>query len=446
MPGQGNEVALACESDGRRISKMEELSRKDQPLKKWRQSVVDALKNNKTASMQHAGDYLEKSGWVNEDPSKADSGALKTLLDHEAYSSDKGPAIKGGLGVGELPTQMGMWSAVYARGKGVNVDDTCWDYRLSTGYVDQSKITVKGDVSRVDKGAIRESSNPDEEPFIAQRGTGGDRGHLGDFVEVTSDPNNPLRFARVKDAGPKTSALEGSVQTLKNLGISNPNPNSTGGGSYSYKTVAENPYRGSSADPDHITFDSRKTNAAQATPADLKGPGEKIYETDQKTYPADENLGNENTQYAGYLASKGVPYDNIKSRTALSQTMNSDKWKNDPAFQKYQKQVKDAIAKQTGKTPSQSGSDQVLTTPVPSVLGGPQALCLVAPGAQTIQGRVMQDGTMGFYLGNQLLPGCAIGNATTDRNAIVGGGLQNVIVFGPRTAAPAQPPPPPKPK
>ncbi len=429
----GSPLAVSYDSDGMTISRFEERSaaKSGSSIQEWRQKVQDSLLKSKDKQLNAAGKFLQDRKFTDLKANPADNnGALKELLDRERYEGTQAPAIKGTkeLPTDSLPSQRSMWGKLYKQDKAHSlVDDPAWQYKASASFV-----------SRGADGNVTSTVAPDPEltPYIAKHGKHTDGAHLGGFVKLIDpkNPNNPLPYARIYDAGPPGEAkTEVSLATGRNFGDSNPNPGTGPANDTSRplgtQTVSDNPYR-TSLNTDKI-YDTRTSNLA------AQGGGKGDVQIDQKVFSADSQLDNANTQYAGWLAenTKGaVKYDQINNQAALDKTLET--YKDNPEFQAYKKRVDDAIAKQKADRAAQmSGADQVKSG-IPTIIVGKERKQLVTAKSLTIKGDMVTHGKFGLYAGPDFEPVSTIGSATLEQQAIVSG-VDHVIVDGVPTMAPA---------
>jgi hypothetical protein len=426
----GSPLAVSYDSDGMSISRFEQRSadKSGSSIQTWRKSVLDALTSSKDPKLKAAGKFLQDRKWTDLTANPADSdGALKGLLDRERYEGTQAPTIKGTkeLPTDSLPSQRSMWGQLYKQDKAHSlVDDPAWQYSASASFVS------KGADGKV---TSRVPPDPELTPYVAKHGQNTNGAHLGAFMKIVDpkNPDNPLPYARIYDAGPPGEAkTEISLAAGRNFGDANPNPGTGPANDESRPlgttTIADNPYR-TSLNTDKI-YDTRTSNLAAQ-----KG-GKDDVQIDQKVFSSDSQLDNANTQYAGWLAEKkGASYDQVNNQAALDKTM--EKYKDDPAFQAYKKRVDDAIARQKAAREAQKkGADQVKSG-VQTIGVGKDRKQIVTATSPTLKGDVVKDGKLGVYAGPDLQPVSTIGSATLEQQAIVSGD-ENVIVYGAPTAAP----------
>jgi hypothetical protein len=427
----GSPLAVSYDSDGMSISRFEERSaaKSGSSIQEWRQKVQDSLLKSKDKQLNAAGKFLQDRKFTDLKANPADNNsALKELLDRERYEGTQAPAIKGTkeLPTDSLPSQRSMWGQLYKQDKAHSlVDDPAWQYKASASFV-----------SKGADGKVTSRSYPDPEltPYIAKHGKNTDGAHLGAFMKITDpkDPNNPLPYARIYDAGPPGEAkTEVSLAAGRNFGDTNPNPGVGPANDTSRplgtQTISDNPYR-TSLNTDKV-YDTRTSNLA------AQGGGKGDVQIDQKVFSADSQLDNANTQYAGWLAeNKGASYDQINNQAALDKTL--EKYKDDPAFQAYKKRVQEAIAKQKAdKAAQMKGADQVKSG-ITTISVGEDRKQIVTATSPTMQGDTVTHGKFGVYAGPAFQPVSTIGSATLEQQAVVSG-VDHVIVYGMPTAAPA---------
>jgi len=426
----GSPLAVSYDSDGMSISRFEQRSadKSGSSIETWRKNVLSALVKSDDKKLNAAGKFLQDRKWTDMTANPADSdGALKGLLDRQHYQGDQSPTIKGTkeLSTDSLPSQRDMWGALYKQDKAHSlVDDPAWQYSASASFV--SRDADGKVISRV-------APDPELTPYIAKHGDNTNGAHLGAFMKIVDpkDPNNPLPYARIYDAGPPGEAkTEISLAAGRNFGDSNPNPGTGPANDTSRPlgttTIADNPYR-TSMNTSKI-YDIRSSNLA------AQDGGKDDLQLDQKVFSPDSQLDNANTQYAGWLGEhKGASYDQINNQAALNKTM--EKYKDDPEFQAYKRRVDDAIIKQKiEKAAQMMGADQIKNG-VDTIGVGKDRRQLVIATSPTLQGDVVTHGKLGVYAGTSLQPVSTIGSATLEQQAIVSGD-ESVIVYGMPTTAP----------
>ena len=394
-------LAIAHQAEGMTVERLEQKSaeKSGSSMAEWRKEVLGKLQTG-DKSMQSAAKFLSDRNWTGADATKpADPSAFSQLIGAQGYSSPKGG----------LPSSLGMMKHLGNK----LIYDTGWQPRTSVSYVTRYTAADKK-AGKIPKGKdIGDSKtesfvDPEKEPGIVARG-GVDAG-LGSFVRV-GDAANPLRYARVIDAKPGGSpAAEINIQTGENLGDTSFDPNTASG--------------------------TTRVDVVSKNPSNLTGGLE---------LPQGARLDNEQTQYAGWLAeNKGEPYSNVSSQSSLSSTM--DKYKDDPAFKKYQSDVKGAIDKQKkaqkkaeqdaqDKHMAATGGDRV-ETGVASVVAGKEQRQIVTVTSPTLSGDALKEGRTGTYAGVEQYPVSTLGSVTLKDQAVVTA-LDSVEVFGPPTSAPA---------
>lgn len=368
-------------------------------MDEWRKAVLEKLQGG-NKSMQKAAKFLSDRNWTGADPKKpANPGAFGDLIKAQGYSSAKNG----------LPSSLGMMQ--YLGNK--LIYDTGWQPETSVSYVTRYTAADKK-AGLIPKGKgigdAKTSSavNPEEEPGIVAR-KGVDAG-LGSFVRL-GDASNPLRYARVIDAKPGGSAAaEINIAAGQNLGDYDFDPN-TSSGSVDVNVVSANP--------------SNRTGGLEL--------------------PTDARLSNEQTQYAGWLGDvKHEPYKNVASQGELAKTM--DKYKDDPAFKQYQKDVKDALKKQkeelekrkkkAAEKHAQNGGGDLVLAGLTNAFGGPERRQIVTVTSPTQSGDALAEGRWGTYGGEKRLPVSTIGSLTVQSKAVITA-LPDVWVFGAPTSQPA---------
>jgi hypothetical protein len=394
-------LAIAHQAEGMTVQRLEQKSaeKSGSSMDEWRKAVLTKLQAG-DKSMQSAGKFLSDRNWTGADATKpADTSAFSQLIGAQGYSSAKNG----------LPSSLGMMKHL---GNDL-IYDTGWQPKTSVSYVTRyTAADKKAGIIPKGKG-IGDSKtesfvDPEKEPGIVARG-GVDAG-LGSFVRV-GDASNPLRYARVIDAKPGGSAAaEINIETGQNLGDTNFDPN-TASGTTNVDVVSKNP-------------------------SNLTGGLE---------MPEGARLGNEQTQYAGWLAeNKGEAYGNISSQSSLNATM--DKYKDDPAFKKYQTDVKAALEKQKKALEKarqdaidahmkKTGGDRV-ERGVPGVVAGKEQRQVVTVTSPTLSGDALKEGRFGTYAGVEQYPVSTLGSLTLEGQAVVTA-LDDVQVFGAPTSAPA---------
>lgn len=368
-------------------------------MDEWRKAVLAKLQTGDT-SMKNAAKFLSDRNWTGATPGKAaDPSAFGQLINAQGYSKAKG----------NLPSSLGMMKFL---GKDL-IYDMGWQPRTSVSYVTRYTPADKkaGTIPAGKKiGDVKTEvfTNPEEEPGIVARQ--GVNAGLGSFVRV-GDASNPLRYSRVIDAKPGGSPkAEINNTTGQNLGNTNFNPNASTG-STTVDVVSANP--------------SNRTGGLEL--------------------PLDAKLNNEYTQYAGYLSDvKKEPYANVATQSELTKTMA--KYKDDPAFQKYQRDVKEALEKQkqdlekakkeAAEKRVQAGGGDRVETGVVGVYGGPEMRQVVTVTSPTQSGDMLAEGRYGTYAGMQRMPVSTLGSLTVQSQAVVTA-LDNVFVDGTPTAMPA---------
>ncbi len=395
-------LAIAHQAEGMTVERLEQKSaeKSGKSMDEWRSEVLRKLQTG-DKSMQNAAKFLSDRNWTGADATKpADPSAFSQLIGAQGYSSAKGG----------LPSSLGMMKHLGNK----LIYDTGWQPRTSVSYVTRYTAADQK-AGKIPKGkGIGDSKtesfvDPEKEPGIVARG-GVDAG-LGSFVRV-GDAANPLRYSRVIDAKPGGSpAAEINIQTGQNLGDTNFDPN-TASGMTNVDVVSKNP-------------------------SNLTGGLE---------LPEGARLNNEQTQYAGWLAeNKGEPYSNVSSQSSLSSTM--DKYKDDPAFKQYQKDVKGAIDKQKKAQEKASSKDKPAAAAagagddrvergVASVVAGSEQRQVVTVTSPTQSGDALKEGRTGTYAGVEQYPVSTLGSVTVKGKAVVTA-LDSVEVFGPPTSAPA---------
>jgi hypothetical protein len=394
-------LAIAHQAEGMSVERLEQKSaeKSGSSMDEWRKEVLGKLQSG-DKSMQSAGKFLSDRNWTGADTTKpADPGAFSELIGAQSYSSPKNG----------LPSSLGMMKHL---GNGL-IYDTGWQPKTSVSYVTRYTVADQK-AGKIPKGkGVGDSKtesfvDPEKEPGIVARG-GVDAG-LGSFVRV-GDASNPLRYARVIDAKPGgSSAAEINIATGQNLGDTSFDPN-TAGGATNVDVISKNP--------------SNLTGGLEMSEG--------------------SRLGNEQTQYAGWLGeNKGEPYSNISSQSSLNSTM--DKYKNDPAFKQYQSDVKGALDKQKkalekarqdaiDKHMKQTGGDRV-ERGVPGVVAGKEQRQIVTVTSPTQTGDAIKEGRTGTYAGVEQNPVSTLGSVTVKGQSVVTA-LDNVEVFGSPTSTPA---------
>jgi hypothetical protein len=388
-------LAIAHQAEGMTIQRLQEKSaEKVGSMDEWRKAVQAKLDGDK--AMEGPAKFLRDRNWTGADATKPqDTGAFDELIKAQGYSSAKNG----------LPSSLNMMSHL---GSGL-IYDTGWQPRTSVSYVTRytaadkkAGIIPKG--KDIGDSKTESFTNPEEEPGIVAR-PGVDAG-MGSFVRL-GDASNPLRYARVIDGKPGGSeAAEINIAAGQNLGDTSFNPNAASG-QVDVETVAN---------------------------SGAGGGGLELSEG--------ARLGNEQTQYAGWLADvKKEPYSAVSSQSALSKTM--DKYKDDEAFKKYQSDVKEALRKQKEalekakqeKKLQNGGGDKVKQGLI-DVLGGKDRKQVVLVGSPTEGGDALKEGRFGTYGGPQQLPISTLGSVTVKGQAVVTA-LEDVWVFGAPTSSSA---------
>lgn len=393
-------LAIAHQAEGMTVEQLERKSaeKTGRSMDEWRKAVVDKLQAG-DKSMQAAAKFLNDRNFTGADTTKPQgTGAFQELIGSTGYTSAKDG----------LPAALPMMKHL---GNDL-IYDTGWQPRTSVSYVTRYTAADKK-AGLIPKGkGIGDSKtesfvNPEEEPGIVARS--GVDAPLGSFARI-DDASNPLRYARVIDAKPGGSAAaEINIAAGQNRGNYNFDPN-VSSGTAPVDIVSSNPSGGSGG----------------------------------LELPLDARLNNEQTQYAGWLADvKKEPYGNVASQGALAKTM--EKYKDDPDFQKYQKDVQEALKKQKEALEKakkdaiekrlKAAGDRV-ELGVPDVLGGKLKKQIVIVTSPTLSGDKLRDGRFGTYAGVMRYPVSTLGSETVKGQAVVTA-LEDVWVFGPPTSQPA---------
>ncbi len=394
-------IAIAHQAEGMTVPRLEQKSaeKSGRSMNEWRKAVLEKLQAG-DPSMQKAAKFLSDRNWTGADATKpADPSAFSQLIGAQRYSSSKDG----------LPSSFGMMKHL---GNDL-IYDTGWQPRTSVSYVTRYTAADKkaGIIPKgKDIGDSKTESfvDPENEPGIVARGSV--NAGQGSFVRV-GDEANPLRYARVIDAKPDGSdEAEINIATGQNLGNTHFDPN-TSSGETTVGVVSRNPSSGSGG----------------------------------LELPVGARLDNEHTQYAGFLAeTKKEPYKSVSSQSALSATMN--KYKDDPAFKKYQTDVKAALDKQKKALAKvrqdaidahmkATGGDRV-ESGVPTVVAGLELRQIVTVTSPTLSGDALKEGRFGIYAGVEQFPVSTLGSMTLQGQAVVSA-LDNVELFGLPTSAPA---------
>jgi len=394
-------LAIAHQAEGMTVQRLEQKSadKSGSSMDEWRKAVLEKLQKG-DESMQKAGKFLNDKNWTGANAkAKADPSAFTQLIGAQRYSSSKDG----------LPSSFGMMKYL---GNDL-IYDTGWQPKTSVSYVTRYTGADKkaGNIpagKEIGDSKTESFVDPEQEPGIVARG-GVDAG-VGSFVRV-GDATNPLRYARVIDAKPGGSeAAEINIATGQNLGNTSFDPNTSSG----------------STTVDVISKDPKNTSG-----------GLELSEGSR--------LNNEQTQYAGWLAdTKKEPYSAISSQSSLKSTM--EKYKDDPAFKKYQTDVKEALDKQkkaldkvrqdaVDKHMKETGGDRV-ETGVPSVVAGKDLRQIVTVTSPTLSGDALMEGRFGTYAGLDQFPVSTLGSLTLQGQSVVSA-LDDVEIFGLPTAAPA---------
>jgi hypothetical protein len=392
-------LAIAHQAEGMTAKRLEEKSAEmsGRSMDEWRKAVLDKMQSG-DKSMQAAGKFLTDKNWTGANPAApADPGAFSQLVGNGYVGAHDG-----------LPSSHAMMKGL---GKDL-IYDTDWQPNTSVSYVVRyTPADAKaGTIPKGKKpGDVKTSTyvDPENQPGIVARD--GVDGGIGSIARV-GDASNPLRYAQVLDGKPGGSPMaEINIATGQNLGDTSFNPNAASG-STDVDIVSKSPY----------------------------GSG-------GRELPMGAQLGNEQTQYAGWLAeNKGAAYGDISSKSALDGTM--EKYKDDPAFKQYQKDVKEALDKQKKalekarkdaieKRLEAGGGDRV-ESGVPSVVAGPEKREIVTVTSPTQSGDQLKEGRQGTYAGVNQQPVSTLGSVTVKGQAVVTA-IDSVHVFGPPTSAPA---------
>lgn len=379
-------LAVKYESDGMSIADFEKLSakRKGLSVEEWRKTSLDALKKaGKGSDLAAAAKFLEDRNWTDVAKNPTDSdGAMKSLLDTAGYSS----ATKG------LPSQRQFWKYLYDRKLALEAD---WQYKTSVSFVTKDANGKVVDSVYADTSKL---------PSLARHG-GASNQNMGSFMKVVTDkdPDNPLRYGRILDAGSLDKVeAEVGMGMARNLGDSSPNP---------------------AIGPTDSLLEKADVSTVAANPT-----------AGQSQFDMDGMLDNEHTQYAGWLADeKGAKYGDISTNTALSKTM--EKYKDDPAFTEYKKKVQAALKKQAE---DMAAGDRVETGEKTQVFVGREKREIAVKGVKTQSGDELKEGALGLYAGKNGKPVSVVGSGTV-RGKAVKNGATHVEVGGPDTTQEARP-------
>lgn len=392
-------LAISHQAEGMTVKRLEEKSAEmsGRSMDEWRKAVLDKMQAG-DKSMQAAGKFLSDKNWTGANPkAPADPGAFSQLVGNGYVGAHDG-----------LPSSHAMMKGL---GKEL-IYDTDWQPNTTVSYVvrytsadAKAKTIPKGK----EIGDVKTSKyvDPETQPGIVARE--GVDGGIGSFARV-GDASNPLRYAQVLDGKPGGSRMaEINIATGQNLGDTSFDPNSAEG-STDVSIVSKSPYG-----------------------------------TGGRELPMGAQLGNEQTQYAGWLAeNKGASYGDISTQSALGNTM--EKHKDDPAFKQYQKDVKEALDKQKkaldkarqdaiDKHLKAGGGDRV-ERGVPGVLAGKDRQEIVTVTSPTRSGDKLKEGRVGTYAGVDQQPVSTLGSVTVQGQAVVTA-IDSVHVFGAPTSAPA---------
>jgi hypothetical protein len=291
-----------------------------------------------------------------------------------------------------MPTHQDLWGHLHGKDLAYERD---YQYQTAVSYVAKDGTVTYSDADR--------------SPGVASH-PGPAKHALGSFVKLDAgDPDNPLNYARVLDSGTQPNEMEGNITTMQNMGMTDPDP-------------ATN----RDLDPDGASINKMTITGVAENP-----------KANQSVFSPDENLDNENTMYAGWLADhRGESYGNITSQSALDQTMA--KYENDPEFQDYKKRVQKALSDQEKKRiryeingRSKTGPD-IIRKGVDDIFGGSTKQQIAIRTSPTLANDMVDEGTWGLYGGPQRQPIATVGHRTKMAKNVLNG-LPDVGVGGPST-------------
>lgn len=392
-------LAISHQAEGMTVKRLEEKSAEmsGRSMDEWRKAVIDKLQGG-DKSMQNAAKFLNDKNWT--------GANTKVPADPSAFSQL--------VGQGYVPAHDGLPSSHEMLKKGLGTDliyDTDWQPNTTVSYVIRyTGADAKAKTIPAGKqiGDVKSSVyvNPETQPGIVARD--GVDGGIGSFAKV-GDASNPLRYAQVLDGKPGGSAMaEINIATGQNIGDTSFNPNAASG-STDVSIVSKSPYG-----------------------------------TGGRELPMGAQLGNEQTQYAGWLAeNKGAAYGDISTQSALNGTM--EKYKDDPAFKQYQKDVKEALDKQKKALDKakqdaidarlKAGGGDRVETGVKGVVAGKEQREIVTVTSPTQSGDKLKEGRTGTYAGVAQQPVSTLGSVTVQGQAVVTA-IDSVHVFGAPTSSP----------